>query len=340
MSRSRQSSDIAMASLSSTQSTQPFSDVSQPGADLEQLISSLLRPRAPEFPSSQLDPTLVRIFARCYMYKRCISIVTFPDGTPATVLDHDILAVSQSTQSTGCDIEIPSLGEAIMGTHLRLHFDPSQDAITASNLSPDWTVTLQSTTSSAPSRQFLKSGEHLSLQPGAWTILTTPQAGVCSPSVGLLDLCIQPRNFWVSKLGVAPLAYTGSKRRQPQNSSSSKKQKAATGSRPVQTSAVSHPLLELQDGEQIRMTGQERNDNYQLARHKHLTSTRSARLFTADYSLRPGQVVLTKVLKPRDDARSTALAWMREVAVHDRVGQHVSYWPTRKLLATSSPEFC
>ncbi|KAI3390584.1 hypothetical protein diail_9179, partial [Diaporthe ilicicola] len=114
----------------------------------------------------------------------------------------------------------------------------------------------------------------------------------------------------------------GSKRYRGDAALSSKKQKAAAGSRQMLAPTVSHPLLELTDGKTVQITGPGRNDNYQLSRQKHLTSTRSATLYTADYSLRPGQVIVTKALKLTRGARITAEQWQREVSTHEGVGQH------------------
>lgn len=72
----------------STQSTQPFSDVSQPGADLEQLVASLHADG--HNTSHPIDLALVRIFARCHRNKRYVTVATYPDGALATTLDHDM----------------------------------------------------------------------------------------------------------------------------------------------------------------------------------------------------------------------------------------------------------
>lgn len=265
----------------------------------------------------------MRLFARCHVFKHYISIHSFPDRTPATILNHDILAVSQSTRAIACDIEIPALGATIVGTHLRLYFDPAQDAVTAQNVSKEWTVTVQATASPSSYRQLMPRQE-VRLRPGSWTIISSSPNGVSSPSTALLDLCLQPRNYFLPTSASGSAERAGSKRRQPNSALSSKKQKAATGSRQVLYSTVSHPLLEVTDGGTVQLTGNGRNDNYQLSRRQHLTSTRSATLYTADYSLRPGQVVVTKALKLNHGARSTAEQWQREVSTHQGVGQHVS----------------
>lgn len=106
----------------------------------------------------------------------------------------------------------------------------------------------------------------------------------------------------------------GSKRRKASKSDHSR----------VQNSAASHPLLEVDDGQTVHVTGQCRDDKYHLTRHQHLASTGSASLYTADYSLRPGQVVVTKALMVGHGARTTAKRWEREVTTHKRVDGHVS----------------
>lgn len=303
-------------------STQPFSDVSQPGADLEQLILSL-----PQTGGSRLPPdlTFVRVFARSCMYKRYLSICTYPDNTPATVLDHNVLAIFQSTRSTACDIQIPAIGEDFAAINLRLHFDPSQDSFTAQNTSREAALLIQPTKLSASS-QYIPPGGNIRLQPGTWSILTSLLPGTSGLSTVLLDLYLRPRNFWVMS-EATPIKGSGSKRARTRTQKGSlvKKQKAPSGDRQIQISATSHLVLEAGDGETVYLTGQNRNDNYHITRRDQLASTRSASLYTADYSLRPGQVIVTKTLKIGRGAHITAEQWRREVTTHEAIGRHVSH---------------
>lgn len=64
-----------------------------------------------------------------------MSVSTYPDKKPVVALGHGILAVFQSVNSTGCDIQIPRLGSEILQTHLWLFFDPVRDTLTAHNVS-------------------------------------------------------------------------------------------------------------------------------------------------------------------------------------------------------------
>lgn len=304
-----------MASFSSSQATQPFSDVSQPGADLEQLISTL--------PSTS-DLDFVRIFARCCLQKRLLFVSTYPGGAPAAVLDHDILGVSQSPRAIGCDVQIPSLNEEILRTHLRLYFHPAKDSITVRNMATTEAVALQSSSLSATSKQLMP-GNSIDLAPGAWAIETWSPAEVPRPKIRLADLYLLPRQSATSPVNTTAAEGAGSKRRPEESAASSKKQKAATGSLAMPPSGtVSHPLLALSNGETVRVAGRDPKNNYQLTRERLVATTRSAVLYAARHSRRPGQLVLTKALKIGPSARHAAENWRREVSVHEGVGSHVS----------------
>lgn len=312
-----------MASFTGSQSTQPFSDASQPVANLQQLISDL---------PPTIDLSFVRIFARCCLNKRYLFMSTYPDGAQAANLGHGILGVSQSTRSTGCDIQIPSLGDHIMGAHLRFFFDPARDSITVQNMSGAngqgaTTVTLQSASWPTNSCQ-LTAAQYTDLEPGAWTISTCPPAGTYGPPEDLADLDLRPRRaLSASSLDAAsgPADRAGSKRSRDKDTLSLKKQKTASGKRQIFTSTAAHPLIELSDGETVHIEGQRRDDNYWLTREKHLTTTGSAVLYKARYSRRPDQIILAKALKGGESARSTAEQWRREVLAHGGIGKHASY---------------
>lgn len=296
-----------MASFASTQSTQPFSDASTPSFELQQLISNL--PRTNEI-------GFVRIFARCCLHKRFLSVYTFPDKTLAKSLDHNVLAVIPSTDSTGCELQVPDLDQGHSGTHLRLYFDPVGDGITAKNLRSGGAVTLRSVTSTVD----VPSGQYTYLTSGAWVVSTALRGDT---PVDLVDLYVQPGLKNTPPNGLTLPGQSGSKRRQGEAATSAKKQKAVAGSHHVVSSAVSHPILELSDGETLLILGQDRKDNYQLTREKLLAATPAATLFTAKHSERPGQVILTKVLKVNHGAHLTAEQWQQEKSVHEIVSSHV-----------------
>lgn len=304
-----------MASFSSSQSTQPFSDASQPLDDLQQLISDI---------AQTTNLSFIRIFARCCLHKRYLSISTHPDKAQAANLGHDILGVSQSIRSTGCDIQIPMLDNDVSGAHLRLFFDPARDHITAQNISNTSAVMLQPASSSARSRR-LTPGQCMDLEPGPWTLSTCPTPETIRlPPKDMVDLVLQPRQSSASSLEPAPGPSTraGAKRHRDTDISSIKK--TAVGQRQIDASSAAHPLIQLSDGETVYVKGQHREDNYWLTRERQLTTTGSAVLYTAQYSQRPGQIVLAKALKVSKSAYSTAEQWRREVSAHGGIGRHAS----------------
>ena len=313
---------MATASFSSNASTQPFSDVSQPGADLERLISSL--PKSDEVPS-RLDLRLFRIFARSHGPKHYLRIYSYPDRILAAKLEHDILAVSQSTQSVGCDINIPAM-DGLPGLELRLYFNPSSDVITVRSMSQHTAVRLKQIKPVELSILLppLKSAH---LQPGTWRLLGP---SLPEDALAYMDLCLQPRGFCTVPEPVATQT-AGSKRllaevEESAGPATTKKQRAPAEARQVQAAtAVTHPLLQLEDGQTAQMDG-EGQDRYSLTRQKILALTVGASLYIAKYSLRPGQVVAIKALRPcaPEEAQTRARQWMREVSVHQEVSDHVS----------------
>lgn len=302
-------------SFSSSQSTQAFSDVSQPGRDLEELVNGLA--------SSKADEAL-RVFARSHLENiRYIDVCTYPDMTPAKTLDHGILAVAQSAQTTACDIVIPILRPGTTATHLRLWFDPITDDFVTVNLSGQAPLTLWHLKSLA-AVTILPQHQHR-LEPSTWTVLTTAAPNENIECTALLDILLRPRNFCSSSLSL-PEAPSGSKRRASTEASSSKKQKADTGALRKEAWAAAHPLFEVQDGQAVQMAGPSRDDNYNITREQHLATTPSASLYTSRLSLRPGQLIVTKALAIRPNTLiQTAENWLKEISTHRGLGPHVSY---------------
>lgn len=263
------------------------------------------------------------MFARSYgVNARYIDMFTYPDQTPAMILDKGILAISQSAQATACDITIPILRPGTVGTHLRLWFDPTADGFVAMNMSDHAPLTLRDPQSYLGKQwppQYCAR-----LQPGTWTILSSAAPNEKVLCTELLDILLRPRTFYAAPTPVSD-ASSQTKRRGSTETLSSKKQKATTGALRKQTSVAVHPLLQLQDGQTLVLSGHNRDDNYTITRQKHLTTTRSASLYTSQFSLRPGQVVVTKALAIIPGALAqTAKSWFREVSTHQGVGPHVS----------------
>lgn len=104
--------------------------------------------------------------------------------------------------------------------------------------------------------------------------------------------------------------------------SSSKKHKAAQDHSSLQSLRItsSNPVLDLSDGQTLQISGPYRRDNYELSRRRMLAATAHASLSTTDYSLRPGQIVVTKVLQ----GKHTSTRWVQELAAHTAAGNHVS----------------
>lgn len=302
----------------SCESTQPFPEISQPGTDLEQLIPFLadqLEASSSSKPSSPIDvdTALVRVFARSLIHHQCfMTITTFPDGVPATVLDHGILAVSQSTRSTGCDIVAPTF-------HIRLWFNPFQDTLTAFNLSQRQILTFHSKSQGS---QRLGSGNSVDLQLGYW-ILASPGVGG-QPPQEWLDMVFQPRQFQPVSNSIAEV--TGTKRLRKQVEDSNKHKKTPDGRHTRAPEAGSTSLLQIANGGTVSMSGPRRNDKYSVTSRGRIASTPASSLYKADYSLRPGQVVAVKAYKPTSQAHYfSTTTWHNEVLAYERIGQHVSH---------------
>lgn len=299
-------------SAQSEASTQPFSsDEVLEAVDMALLVHSLMGTRAssssPPFP---IDLGLVRIFARSRVQQHVATMTSYPDKVPATVLDHGILAVSQSSRSVGCDLHAATF-------HVRLYFNPCQDTLTAHNLSSRTMLVVHS--KSQGSLQ-LAPRAVANLQPGSWTFVSPARSNVPEE---WLDLFLARPKFWLTPNPTPEL--TGTKRRRGQVQDSNK-HKMAPDRRYIQSSAhESHPLLELSTDDQVSMNGPLRDDKYTVKCRKPLFSNSSASLYTADYSLRPGQVVVVKAFKPTVDISTLAERWHKEVTAHLSAGPHVSH---------------
>ncbi|POS80309.1 hypothetical protein DHEL01_v201292 [Diaporthe helianthi] len=186
------------------------------------------------------------------------------------------------------------------------------------------------------------------LEPGVWTVLAQTSDGSAKK---LLDVCIQPRKYWIPAStatdGDAQSTAAGRKRRARQEqiavavdvevagvgavagpASIYKKRRAAGGEgrhKHRQGHTDTQPLLTMSDGETVHLRGQDNEDCYSLTRCRLLTSTRSASLYTAKISRRPGQVVVIKTIKLR--ALSAINQWQREVRVYKEVGHqpHIAH---------------
>lgn len=142
-----------------------------------------------------------------------LSVFTYPDNTPAAVLEHGLLAVSQSTKSIRCDIQVPGLSRSdeILGSHLRLYFDPARDEFNSHNVSSGAAAVILQSTSSPTTSWRPTPDQSICLEPGTWTIRISPLAGVDLSPMDLVDLYLQPRRSIASSLDAAPADRAGSK---------------------------------------------------------------------------------------------------------------------------------
>lgn len=297
-------------------------DQSHDNASLERFASCMVAYEH-AFPSSNLAANNMadfRILAKdeAQAAQDLATITTFPYGDKAARLDFDILGVTQSARAIGCDISASTFT-------VRLLFSDFDDTVTAHNSKPGQNNTLvfRSAKDSHVSL-WLNPGKPQVLQPGIWFI-ESPKA---EPWQRWMQLYIKPLKPWL--ITAATTQVTGVKRIQEEVEDSGKHKKTADG-RHIQTSKPAwNAILQLAlDGGAMALTGPDRNDRYTISHHKThhkvVRSTKSSCIYTADFSLRPGQIVIVKSFVPSADYVSLAERWHQEVRAYGQMGQHVSH---------------
>lgn len=292
------------SSPASSQATEPCLEENQSeelAIELQELISAF------EAGSTTiLRPEFIRAYAKCPEYE--LSIKTFPDAISAALLPSHLQAVTQSSRSAGFDVNWTT---AYSPFHVRFCYYPQHYQISRQN---DSASRLRITSRSDGSEYLLDPGTTVEVKPDVYFI----SVSIDDVWSHMLELCLRPQHSGIFQRQDPK---TETKRLQTSEPTSSKKHKVAQDHSLRSTQVTSsNPVLELDVGQTIRVAGPLRNDNYQLTPRRLVAATRSASIYAMEYSLRPGQIVVTKVIK----GQHAPGRWVKELSVHEAAGKHVS----------------
>ncbi|KAK0736054.1 kinase-like domain-containing protein [Apiosordaria backusii] len=239
-----------------------------------------------------------------------------------------VLAVAQSVYNVACDATVRGASATAVLT-FRVYFDPSSDDVSLRNTTHNSTILVIRDGQPHDSRPQVTRVYYSSaaqLGPGQWEI-SLPSHGCTT------KLLVLHRRF------LPPLAYAGpseqsGKKRGTLPTARDPGAKRVRGAGPpvnIRTlsavrnqgvnAATSHPLIDLQTGRTIELIGSRRGEKYSVTRIENLSDSRSSSVWRAIISiLTPDHPsVVTKVLKPIGNARSTATMWLRETSIHSKL---------------------